>query len=448
MQADRREENIARTVFFEILGIMILYLVLCNGSRWGNYFYYLNCTASTAGVLLAAYLIGNYIVRKNSGGSGIRRFAVFAGAFCVFLLCLHIIREIFDIYWYETMAFDLLVAAWPMLLYGLTVWLDKCFPYEKRVLKLVIYFLVVGAAIGWDIAVRSDNYSLMGGLVRPDHVLYFLIMASVIGYRIFLKGTAKKSIRIISLISFAAVIIGITAAVFYFNPRWHDVISYIIGDLTGHGSDVDWIGYRIAAFRAYWLHDFDTLRQLYAGEEYWLAVVQDGLVKLAYQYGSWTSVVFVLMETGVCAGFGILYTDIRKKGLLGTPAWRIWNAVPYLISAYIIRIVFALTENMFMLSVQKMDLPFTGISMIEILITLVFLYPWLYECEADASRQSILFGSMLGKIAIFIILTACISICFSLTQNTKNKIQRENLREQREYNYMKEEVVQGLLEEL
>ncbi len=437
MKVRRKEEDIARSVIFTILIIAVLYLVLNIGSNWQGYFYYLDSAVITAGVLLAGYFIGSYIIRKTVG-SGIKRLIILVGAFCVFFLCLHVIVQIFDIFW-KKMTFPLLATVWPMLLYGLASWLDKRFSSEKTVLKLMIYVLAVGAGIGWDIAVWSDYPSVMGGIIRPDHMLYFLIIASVIGYKIFLKATGNKSIRIISLIFIAAVIIGIMAAIFYFDPRWHEVISYMIGDMTGQRSDVDWTGYRMVAFRAYWFHDLDALYELYSGEECWEAMYVDGLIKLAYNYGSWTSVVFVLMEIGVCAGLGILYTDIRKKGLLEAPAWKIWNAVPYLILAYIIRIVFALTENMFMLSVRKMDLPFTDESMIEMLIPLIFLYPWLYEYKEDASQQSVLFGNMLRKIAVFLIVVACISVCFSLTQNTKKKIDREEIRRKRDYNVRVEE---------
>ncbi len=439
MKVHRKEENIAISVLLIAIGIMILYLILNNGSKWQGYFYYLNSTAATAGVLLTGYFIGNHIVRKKSGGLGIKHFAILAGAFCGFFVCLYVIWKIFDILWPEMVGFILLVAVWPILLYGLANWLDKHFSAEKTVLKLIIYILAVGAGIGWDIAVWSDNYSLTGGIIRPDYILYFLIIASVIGYRTFLKGTGKKSIRMISLVSIVVVIIGITAVIFYFNPRWHDIISYVTGDLTGQGTDVDWVGYRKATFRAYWVHDFDTLRELYPGEEYLFAMDTDGLIKLAYNYGAWTSVIFVLMETGVCAGLGILYTDIRKKGLLETPVWRIWNVVPYLILAYIIRTIFALTENMFMLSVWKMDLPFTGRSMIEILIPLILLSPWLYEYKEDLSQQPIFVGSALRKAAAFLTVFACISICFTLTQNTKKKLHEEALKEKWDYNDRAEE---------
>ncbi len=60
-----------------------------------------------------------------------------------------------------------------MLLYGLANWLDKHFSSEKTVLKLMIYVLAVGAGIGWDIAVWSDFPSVMGGIIRPDHMLYW-----------------------------------------------------------------------------------------------------------------------------------------------------------------------------------------------------------------------------------------------------------------------------------
>ncbi len=105
----------------------------------------------------------------------------------------------------------------------------------------MIYVLAVGVSIGWDIAVWSDNYSLMGSNARSDHILYFLIIASIIGTRLFLKGTGKKSIRIISLISIATVIIGITTDVFCLELAGSKILATCVDYIREKSTGLQWI---------------------------------------------------------------------------------------------------------------------------------------------------------------------------------------------------------------
>ena len=387
--------------------------------------------------LLTAYLITACIVKK-SGYSVKKRIALLMGAYGILCFVFYVILNAFDIGWPEVVIFITLVSGWPLILYGITEILEKFFP-DRISIRVLLFIFAACAGILWDITAWNDHVSFIGGSVRPDHIFYFMIIAGVIGYKRFIPNAGKATIKIAVMITLTVVIIGTMIAVFSFGGRWKEVIGYTFSYLNGNDTGMDWVGYRIAALKGYWLHDFDTMRVHYPNEGYYWTLEVNGPIKYAYEYGSWTSVVMIVLEIGICVCMGIVYSRLRKSAILKPGSCEIWNVVPFLIFGYAVRTAIGLIEHMFMLSLWKMELPFTGRSAIDLLIPVMLLLALMCGTVSEDSRVT------LGKwavctAAIFISLYVCVSICISLTNATKEKLHDEALREKWDYNdYRKSE---------
>lgn len=391
------------------------------------------------GILLAGRMIWFFIVEKAVLQPGRKRAAALATTYGIYSLVLYAIFNVSGVR-AGIEIFCLLVTLWPMVMYGIAHAVAGHF--RKKGLGIFIYLFAVCAGVGLDVAVWADFPSTTGGLLRPDHILYFLAIAAVVGYGVLLKDAPEKTKKFFVIGSIVSAMV-IIVVVFILVPRWHDIATYVISP----DSDVDWVGYRLAALRGYWLHDFTNLRTHFGKEEYYWTLESNSMIRLAYRYGSWTSVLIVAIEAGICIGVRRIYASLCRHNLLEKEPYRAWNIVPYLIVGWAIRTAFALLENMFLLDIVKYELPFTGLCTIEIMFLIMLCLPLFRKAENGIGNDIAFKGRILKNMAIFLAACICAGLCVFMTQATKEKIHQEELEEKWDYNKIKRDESEKFVEE-
>ena len=245
----------------------LLYLVLNCRTDWERYWYYLSIMGTTTGALCIGFFCGNYVGIKLGGETIRDKVLGIVAAGGAFGVSLYVLMGIFGIRQkVKVTCYLLFIVVWPLWLSGLAWWVDRNFEEKERRRKEAVYVLSACLGIGVAVILEWTVPSLMKG-GRPDHIIYFLVMASVIGYRTFGESREKRKAGVLGSLGIVVIIFGILLVAFSIHLRSREVVSLVCRNLAGQATGMDWISYRITASKAYWLHDFAALQKAYPARE-------------------------------------------------------------------------------------------------------------------------------------------------------------------------------------
>lgn len=216
---------------------------------------------------------------------------------------------------------------------------SKLYYMQKRsllyflIVLLLIYFI---PNIGLNFALESLKYDVADGV-------YLLLLADIMFWRELYRKSEQA------------------------------VLSYVGSSFAGSGrtaSQVDWVGYRKAAFEAFLSRDLTILDHAYGKEKYMYSVCGDGLTSIRFRCGLLPVLVMVLL----LLLFVILLWNWNREDIL------LNQCAGYLAISYILKMSIAFILQANMIVSPYMEFPFTEKDIAAILL------PILLVCES--SRRS------------------------------------------------------------
>lgn len=243
---------------------------------------------------------------------------------------------------------------------------SKLYYMQKRsllyflIVLLLIYFI---PNIGLNFALESLKYDVADGV-------YLLLLADIM----FWRELYRKSEQAGSRIKGAAFMVVINVGIFIFflieNLRLREVLSYVGSSFAGSSrtvSQVDWVGYRKAAFEAFLSRDLTILDHSYGKEKYMYSVCGDGLTSIRFRCGLLPVLVMVLL----LLLFVILLWNWNREDIL------LNQCAGYLAISYILKMSIAFILQANMIVSPYMEFPFTEKDIAAILL------PILLVCESS-----------------------------------------------------------------
>lgn len=232
--------------------------------------------------------------------------------------------------------------------------------------RSLLYFLAVllliylTANTGLYYGAGSLGYDIADGL-------YLLLLSDILFWKVLYAKPGQAGSRIRGAVFMAVINAGVCILLLIENPRLREVLSYIRGSLTSGSrpaSQVDWTGYRRAAFEAFLSGDLTVLDHAYSKEKYLYSVYGNGLTAIRFRHGMLPVLAMALLLVLLVI---FLWNWSREDALLN-------QCARCLAAGYILKMCIALILQANMIVSPFMEFPFTGKDMAEIMLPVLLVY--------------------------------------------------------------------------
>lgn len=223
---------------------------------------------------------------------------------------------------------------------------------------LIMHYFITNAGLYY--AVGSLKYFIADGF-------YLLLLADILFWQILYGKPEQADSRIKAAVLMAAINVGVLLFYLIENPRLQEVLSYVGRFLAGGrrtASQPDWIGYRKAAFEAFWSKDLTVLDQTFKKENYQYSLSGRGLAHIRFQCGLLPVLGMILLLILLII---FLWNWKRGNTLLH-------QCARCLAVSYILRMCIVLVLQVNMIVSPYMEFPFTGDDMGEIMLLILLIY--------------------------------------------------------------------------
>lgn len=344
------------------VAIMLLYLGCGRVHDLGDILYYLYPALIKSSMILAVYLAWRCYTKENVP-------VIVSILLCGFAAALPLIREkhwqdVGGDYWRCVIFLCL-----PILLLFIIKLSEKYITENKSryMLKrsllycltvLLLIYLTANMGLYYEVGLR--RYDIAGGL-------YLLFLSDILFWKVLYGKSGQAGDRIRGAVFMAVINAGVCIFLLIENLRLRDVLSYIRDSLVGGNrtdSQVDWIGYRKAAFEAFLSGDLTVLDHTYRKEKYMYSVYGDGLTSIRFRCGMLPVLVMVLLLVWLVI---FLWNWNLEDAFLSQCARCL--AIGYILKMCIVLI---LQANMILSSPMKF--PFTEMDMAEIMLPVLLVY--------------------------------------------------------------------------
>lgn len=275
-----------------------------------------------------------------------------------------------------------IILCWPMIILFLMEQSDRLIAEDRShfILKRCLFCFFIVLPLVYVIANTGLNYGRE--LLKYDigRVFYCLLLTDIMLWnrgRVKWKqaGCYKKTIAFL-----ASINVGVLIYLLIVNERLQNILSGIAGVFSGNVqavSQMDWLGYRKAALRAFFLNDLTELDSKYGREYYIYSVDGNGLTSIRFHFGMLPLLAMVL--------FLVLLVIILWK----------WNHKNITLNQCARYFAFGCLIKMFMACISQagmfvspyMDFPFTGWDIAEIMLPILLF--WESFCVGGWKREKL-----------------------------------------------------------
>lgn len=262
-----------------------------------------------------------------------------------------------------------IILCWPMLIFFLMKQSNRLIAEDKPhfILKRCLFCFFIVLLLVYVTANTGLNYGRESLKYDIGRVFYCLFLTDIM---LWDRGRVKwkeAGCRIKTMAFMAAINVGVLIYLLIANERLQNILSGIAGIFSGSvraASQVDWLGYRKAVFRAFFLNDLTELDNKYRREYYTYSVDGNGLTSIRFHFGMLPLLAMVLLLILLVI---ILWKWNHKNITLN-------QCARYFAFGYLIKMFIACISQAGMFVSPYMDFPFTRWDIAEIILPILLFW--------------------------------------------------------------------------